>query len=126
MEKGDLDDGSPSSLVVRAEWLCGWTGVVFWNTSSAWDVPVPLVSTCFQAALWTFPPVLIFWSLLPFSLWSTLARRRRSVNPRAIKWSILFIAKMTITTGLTVVAIWDVIRPFMMEVQKTIYNKEVQ
>ena len=106
-EEGASAASAANTTVLRGEWLCG-QGEDFWNSSASWNSPRPAVGACFQAALWTFPPALVFWLFLPLSVWSSVVvsarRRREPVFPR---WSLLVLAKLVVTAGLVAVAAWD-------------------
>ena len=90
------DDG-----VVPAEWLCG-PGSPLWNSSLTWRTSEPSLTVCFRQAFWTFPPTLLFWLFLPFSLrsgWRSAAR--------GIPLSFLGLAKFLVALVLGALALMD-------------------
>lgn len=97
----NVDEDDEAHGVIYWPELCG-PDRPFWNTSQSWHTDTPSLSACFRTAVWSVPPFVYFWLLLPFYI-----RYVRRAKGRDIPLSTLALAKFIALLALTGVAAMD-------------------
>lgn len=98
---------SSSSEAIYLTWLCG-EDEPFWN-DSFWMEKQPYFTSCFSQAVWSIPPALIFWLLLP--IYAITLRKPRARGPLGA----LSVSKAVLLSFLAVLGLTDLLYAALSE-----------